>query len=50
MEHIANNFPSRREEYNKRNRRHHAHIVEDEEPPTKIIKEHIEYYVLISSL
>jgi hypothetical protein len=27
MGHIAKNFPSRREEYKKRNRRHHAHTV-----------------------
>jgi hypothetical protein len=50
MGHIAKNFPSRREEYKKRNKRHHAHTFEDEEPPTKMIKEHIEDYVLISSL
>jgi hypothetical protein len=29
---------------------HHAHTVEDEEPPTKMIKEQIEDYVLISAL
>jgi hypothetical protein len=50
MGHIANNFLDRREEQKKINKRHHAHIVEDEEPPTKMIKEHIEDYVLISSL
>jgi hypothetical protein len=50
MGHIAKNCLDRREEYNKRNKRHHAHIVEDEEPPTKMIKEQIEDYVLISSL
>jgi hypothetical protein len=50
MGHIAKNFPAIREEYKKRNKRHHAHTVEDEEPPTKMIKEHIEDYVLISSL
>jgi hypothetical protein len=50
MGHIANNFPSRREEYNKINKRHHVHTIEYKEPPTKMIKEHIEDYVLISSL
>jgi hypothetical protein len=50
MGHISKNFLARREEYKKRNRRHHAHTVEDEEPPTKMIKEYIEEYVLISSL
>jgi hypothetical protein len=50
MGHIAKNCPARREEYKKRNRRHHAYIVEDEDPPTKMIKEQIEDYVLISSL
>jgi hypothetical protein len=50
MGHIAKNFPARREEYKKRNIRHHAHTVEDEEPPTKMIKEQIEDYVLISAL
>jgi hypothetical protein len=41
---------ARREEYKKRNRRHHAHTVEDEESPTKMIKEQIEDYVLIFAL
>jgi hypothetical protein len=50
MGHIAKNCATRREEYKKRNKRHHAHTVEDEEPPTKIIKENIEDYVLIYSL
>ena len=48
MGHIAKNFLARREEYKKRNKRHHSHKVED--PPTKMIKEQIEDYVLISSL
>jgi hypothetical protein len=48
MGHIAKNCPARREEYKKRNKRLHAHTVEDEEPPTKMIKEQIEDYVLIS--
>jgi hypothetical protein len=45
MGHIAKNFPATREEYKKRNRRQHAHTIEDEEPPTKMIKEQIEDYV-----
>jgi hypothetical protein len=50
MGHIAKDCPAKREEYKKRNKRHHAHIVEDEEPPSKMIKEQIEDYVLISAL
>jgi hypothetical protein len=50
MGHIAKDCPDKREEYKKRNKRHHAHAVEYEEPPTKMIKEHIEDYVLISTL
>jgi hypothetical protein len=50
MGHIAKNCSAIREEYKKRNKRHHAHTVEDEEPPKKMIKEQIEDYVLISSL
>jgi hypothetical protein len=51
MGHIAKNFPAKRDEYNKRNnKRHHAHVVEDDEPPTKMTKEEIENYVLFSAL
>jgi hypothetical protein len=51
MGHIANNCPTKREEYNKRNnKRNHSHVVEDDEPPNKLTKEEIEYYVLFSSL
>jgi hypothetical protein len=51
MGHIVKNCPARREEYKKRNNtRHHARAVEDDEPPTKIITEKIEDYVLISAL
>jgi hypothetical protein len=50
MGHIAKNCPARREEYKKINKRHHDHTIEDENPPTKMIKEHIEDYVLISAL
>jgi hypothetical protein len=38
IEHIAKNFPSRREEHKNRNIRNHAHTFKDEEPPTKMIK------------
>jgi hypothetical protein len=31
-------------------RRHHAHAVEDEEPPAKMLREQIKDYVLISTL
>jgi hypothetical protein len=50
MGHIAKNCPARREEYKKSNKRYHAHTVEDENPHTKMIKEKIEDYVLISAL
>jgi hypothetical protein len=39
MGHIARHCPDRRVDYKMKNKRHHAHAVEDEEPPTKIIKE-----------
>jgi hypothetical protein len=51
MGYIAKNFRTRIQEYNKRNNKKHcAHAVEDDEPPTKMIKENIEDYVLIFSL
>jgi hypothetical protein len=50
MGHIAKFFPTRREEYKRKHKRHHAHVVEDEEPPTKMIREQIKDYVLISAL
>ena len=51
MGHVAKKFPNRREEYkNRNNKRHHAHAVEDDEPPMKMIKENIEDYVLFSVL
>jgi hypothetical protein len=51
MGHIAKNCLARREEYKKiNNKRHHAHAVEDDEPPTKLTKENIEDYVLFSAL
>jgi hypothetical protein len=40
------NCPVRKEEYKRKHKRKHAHIAEDEEPPMKMIKDH----VLISSL
>jgi hypothetical protein len=46
MGHKVNNCPVRREEYKRKHKRQHAHIAEDEEPPMKMIKDH----VLISSL
>jgi hypothetical protein len=47
MGHIAKNCPARREEFKKiNNKRHHAHAVEDNEPPKKLTKEEIEDYVL----
>jgi hypothetical protein len=50
MGHIAKFFPSRREEYNRKQKRHHAHAVEDEEPPAKMLREQIKEHVLISTL
>jgi hypothetical protein len=34
----------------RKHKRLHAHIVEDEEPPAKMIREHIKDHVLISAL
>jgi hypothetical protein len=49
--HIAKNCPARIEEYKKRNnKRHHAYAIEDDEPPTKMIEEKIEDYVLFCAL
>jgi hypothetical protein len=50
MGHIARYCPTRREEYKRKNMRHHAHAVEDEEPPAKMLREQIKDYVLISAL
>jgi hypothetical protein len=50
MGHIARHCPDRREEYNRKKNRHHAHEVEDEEPPTKMLRERIKDYVSISAL
>jgi hypothetical protein len=46
MGHKVNNCPVRREEYKRKHKRQHTHIAEDEEPPMKMIKDH----VLISAL
>jgi hypothetical protein len=50
MGHIVKFCPARREEYKMKHKRHHAHAFGDEEPPTKMIREQIKDYVLISSL
>jgi hypothetical protein len=50
MGHIAKFCPARREEYKRKHKRLHAHVVEDEEPPTKMIRELIKDHVLISAL
>jgi hypothetical protein len=39
MGHTAKFFLARREEYKRKHKRLHAHVVEDEEPPTKMIRE-----------
>jgi hypothetical protein len=50
MGHIVNFCPARREEYKRKHKRLHAHVVEDEEPPTKMIRDQIKDHVLISYL
>jgi hypothetical protein len=50
MGHIAKFCPARREEYKRKQKRHHAHAVEDEEPPAKMLREQIKEHVLISTL
>ena len=50
MGEITRYCPTRREEYKRKNKRHHAHAIEDEEPPAKMLREQIKDYVLISSL
>jgi hypothetical protein len=50
MGHIAKFCPSRREEYKRKQKRLHSHVAEDEEPPTKMMREEIKDHVLISSL
>ena len=50
MGHKANSCPVRREEYKTKHKRQHAHIVEDEEPPTKMIKDHVLILALSGSV
>jgi hypothetical protein len=50
MGHILKLCPARREEYKRKQMRHHAHAVEDEEPPANMLREHIKEHVLISIL
>jgi hypothetical protein len=50
MGHIAKFCPARREKYKRKHKRHHSHVVEDEDPPANIIREHIKDHVLISTL
>jgi hypothetical protein len=50
MGHIAKFCPTRREEYKRKQKRHHAHAVEDEETPAKMLREQIKEHVLISTL
>jgi transposase InsO family protein len=50
MGHIAKFCLARREEYKRKHKRHHAHVVKDEEPPAKMIREQIKDHVLISTL
>jgi hypothetical protein len=50
MGHIAKFCLARREEYKRKHKRHHAHVVKDEEPPAKMIREQIKDHVLISAL
>jgi hypothetical protein len=50
MGHIAKFCLARREEYERKHKRLHAHVVEDEELPAKMIREKIKDHVLISAL
>jgi hypothetical protein len=51
MGHIAKNCHSTREKYKKRNKKiHHAHAIEDDDPPMKLSKEEIKDYVLFFTL
>jgi hypothetical protein len=50
MGHIAKFCPAIREEYKRKHKRLHAHVVEDEEPPARMIREQIKDHVLISAL
>jgi hypothetical protein len=50
MGHIVKFCRARRDEYKRKHKRHHAHVVEDEEPPAKMIREQNKDHVLISAL
>jgi hypothetical protein len=50
MGHIAKFCPAIQEEYKRKHKRDHAHVVKDEEPPAKMIRDHIKDHVLISAL
>jgi hypothetical protein len=50
MGHIAKFCPARREEYKRKQKRLHFHVVKDEEPLAKMIREEIKDHVLISTL
>ena len=50
MGHIVKFCPARREEHKRKHKKLHAHVVEDEYPPTKMIREQIKDHVLISTL
>jgi hypothetical protein len=50
MGHKANSCPVRREEYKRKHKRQHAHIVKDEEPPMKMIKDHVLILALSGSV
>jgi hypothetical protein len=50
MGHIVKFCPARREEYKRKQKRHHAHAIEDEQPPANMLREQIKEHVLISAL
>jgi hypothetical protein len=50
MGHIAKFCPARREEYKRKHKRLHAHVVQYEESLAKMIREEIKDHVLISAL
>jgi hypothetical protein len=50
MGHIARYCPTRREEYKRKNKRHRAHAVEDEEPPAKMLREQIKDRLILGPL
>jgi hypothetical protein len=50
MGHIPRYCPARREEYKRKNKKHHAHAIEDEEPPANMLRKQIKDCVLTSAL